>query len=118
MWQQAQSLALELYRATAGFPAVERYGLSLQLRRAAVSVASNIAEGSGRAGDRECARFLRVARGSASEIECQLMLARDLGYLPESIWAELNDSTQRINRMLLGLVRSLDTRRRPQGVRP
>jgi four helix bundle protein len=111
VWQLAHLLAEDLYRATAGFPLVERYGLSLQLRRAAVSITSNIAEGSGRIGNRECARFLVIARGSAAEIESQLLLARDLGLLTIEDWAKLNATVQRVNKMLLGLIRSFNVSR-------
>jgi four helix bundle protein len=108
VWQLAHALGLDLYRATARFPQTERYAMSLQIRRAALSVVSNIAEGNGRMGDRECARFLRIARGSAAEIECQLLFARDLGHLPASTWSELDAATQRVSRMLVGLIRSID----------
>jgi four helix bundle protein len=76
-------LVTDLYRLTASFPPVETYGLSAQIRRAAVSVPSNIAEGAARATKREFAYFLSVARGSLSEIDTQLEIARRLGYLAE-----------------------------------
>jgi four helix bundle protein len=81
VWKRAHGLALRIYHATRRFPDTERYGLIAQLRRAAISVVSNMAEGSGRQSDRELARFLRIARGSVCELECQLLLARDLGFL-------------------------------------
>jgi four helix bundle protein len=81
VWQQAHVLALEVHRSTGAFPAIERYGLAAQMRRAAVSVVSNIAEGCGRQSDRELAYFLRMARGSVRELQCQLLLSRDLGYI-------------------------------------
>lgn len=107
VWQRAHRLALELYRCTASFPDRERYGLTAQLRRAAVSLISNIAEGEGRLGDRELARFLKIARGSVREIECQLLLSRDLGYVSRETWASLDRDSEIISKMLNGLVRSI-----------
>jgi four helix bundle protein len=107
VWKRAHTLALDVYRATQRFPTEERYGLTAQLRRAAVSVVSNIAEGSGRLGDREHIRFLRIARGSVSEVECQLLLSRDLGYLGSSAWTVLDEQSQDLARMLTGLIESL-----------
>ena len=85
VWKQAHKLALEVYRSTETFPARERYGLAAQMRRAAVSVISNIAEGCGRQGDKELSRFLRIARGSVRELDCQMLLSRDLGYLCKEV---------------------------------
>src|SRR3970282_777337 len=81
VWQKAHRFVLEVYRHTKSFPADERYGLVAQVRRASVSIASNIAEGAGREGERELARYLSMAAGSASEAEDQLLLAHDLGDL-------------------------------------
>lgn len=106
-WKRAHQVALAVYRCTNSFPNRERYGLAAQMRRAAVSVVSNIAEGCGRQGDRELTRFLRIARGSVRELECQLLLSRDLGYLPPEVWSQLDTDSQEISRMLNGLIRSL-----------
>jgi four helix bundle protein len=106
VWKRAHRFVLGVYRSTGTFPDGERYGLTAQLRRAAVSVVSNIAEGSGRQGDREHMRFLKIARGSVCEIECQLLLSRDLGYLDADAWKLLDNDCQEISRMLHGLVRS------------
>jgi four helix bundle protein len=111
VWKRAYNLAIAVYRATGSFPLAERFGLASQLRRATVSVASNIAEGCGRQGDAELARFLRLARGSISEVECQLLLARDLGFILREAWLPLNTEAQEISRMLNGLVISLRRRR-------
>lgn len=78
IWQEAMRLAREVYRLTATLPADERFGLTLQMRRAAVSVASNIAEGAGRGRSKEWVQFLLIARGSLLELDTQLWLAQDL----------------------------------------
>lgn len=113
VWQQAHALTLHIYRETRSFPAVERYGLAQQLRRSALSVASNIAEGCGRRTDPEMARFLRIARGSLWELECQLLVARDLGFLPESVSAALLGHLGSVGRMMTGLGRGLGRRIQP-----
>ncbi len=86
-WQQAVELAIDIYRITKKFPREEIYGLTIQLRRAAVSISSNIAEGKGRSSDRELVQFLHHARGSLQEVETQLLIAKQLNYL-DSIEAE------------------------------
>jgi four helix bundle protein len=107
VWKRAHVFALELYRSTGSFPNRERYGITSQLRGAAISVVSNIAEGSGRNGNRDHARFLQIARGSICELECQLLLARDLGYLTPETWSALDKPCREIGKMLNGLIRSL-----------
>jgi four helix bundle protein len=107
VWQKAHSFVLDLYRHSQGFPAEERFGLTVQLRRAAVSVASNIAEGCGRDGERDFARFLSIAGGSASEVEYQLLLARDLGYLPDEFHHPLDAQINEVKRMLNSFIRTL-----------
>jgi four helix bundle protein len=89
-WQRSRELVLVVYCRTAGWPADERFGLTSQLRRAAVSVAANIAEGSAKQGPREFRRFLDIAMGSLAEIGCLLTLARDLELLGEDTWIELD----------------------------
>ena len=81
VWEKAHDLALEAYHVTAGFPHEERYGSKAQLRRAAVSIPANIAEGCGRTGEAELRRFLRIALGSANELEYHLLLAKDLHFV-------------------------------------
>jgi four helix bundle protein len=107
VWKSAQSLALEVHRCTGSFPYVERYGLAAQMRRAAISVVSNIAEGCGRQNDRELAYFLRIARGSVREIESQLLLSRDLRYITHDQWAFLDAAVQEISKMLNGFSSAL-----------
>src|SRR4051812_13576013 len=93
IWQRSHALAVRLYGLTRGFPEDERYGLQSQLRRAAVSVASNIAEGSKRR-HVEFGRFLSIAASSLSEVEAQLLIARDVGYVAEPV---ANDLTKEID---------------------
>lgn len=104
-WQRAHVLALAIYRVTKAFPSEERFGLALQMRRAAVSVTSNLAEASGRAHAREFQYYVRVARGSLHELDSQTLLAHHLGYIPASDWQPLADDAQELGRMLTGLLR-------------
>ena len=110
VWSRAHGFALTIHKTTRGFPVIERYGLGAQMRRAAVSTVSNIAEGCGRQSDRELAYFLRIARGSTRELECQLLLARDLGYLRGSTWEKLDSDCQEVSRMLAGLIATVRRR--------
>ncbi len=89
VWQKSHELTLQIYKATAGFPKEEIYALTSQLRRAASSVAANIAEGCGRHGDADFARFLQIAMGSASELQYHLILAHDLGFLSAPVFKSL-----------------------------
>lgn len=104
VWKDGMRLAREVYRVSAAFPDSEQFGLAAQIRRAAVNVPSNIAEGAGRGGRVEYARYLRIARGSLMEVDTQLWIARDLGFLPEV--AELQTLIQRIAAMLNALITS------------
>jgi len=81
VWNKAHDLTLELYRVSRGFPREETYGLTSQLRRAAISIGANLAEGCGRRTSNELARFVRIAMGSASELDYHLLLCRDLGLM-------------------------------------
>jgi four helix bundle protein len=107
VWQKAHRLTLEVYRATRSFPTEERYGMTAQLRRSAASIPTNIAEGCGRDGERELARFISIAAGSASETEYHLMLARDLEYLPPPEHDRLTGLVTEVKKMLGGLHRKL-----------
>jgi four helix bundle protein len=82
VWEKAHVVALRVYNLTFGFPRRETFGLIAQMRRASVSIASNLAEGCGRGGDAELGRFATIAMGSASELEYQILLAKDLGAAP------------------------------------
>jgi four helix bundle protein len=107
VWKRAHDFTLGIYRYTGSFPDCERYGLTAQLRPAAVSVVSNIVEGASRHGDRELTRFLQIAHGSACEVECQLLLSRDLGYLQSDKWMALDADCRELGKMLNGLIGSL-----------
>src|SRR4051812_31393515 len=100
----ARKLAVLTYRVTDAFPRDERFGLTAQMRRAAVSIGSNIAEGCGRFGDRELVRFLRVASGSASELEFQTLLSMDLRFGSGSNLERLCSAVRQEKRMLARLV--------------
>jgi four helix bundle protein len=102
--EHAHQLALCTYRHTTSFPASERFGITSQMRRAAVSIASNIAEGCGRGGNRELVRFLYYASGSVSELASQLRIATDLGFGDSSSAASLRDQTLRLGKMLTRLI--------------
>ena len=104
VWKDAMRLARGIYRASVDFPDEERFGLTSQIRRAAVSVASNIAEGAGRGSKLEYARHLRIARGSLMEVDTQLWIARDLGFTEDI--AELQGLIQRVAAMLSALINS------------
>ena len=103
VWQRSHKLALAAYRVTATFPSAERFGLTSQLRRAAASVPTNIAEGSKRESNQEYARFLNIAEGSLAETEYLLMLSRDLGFLARDAADGLMTEITEIARMLNAL---------------
>jgi four helix bundle protein len=103
VWQRSHSLVLDVYRATASFPTDERFGLVSQLRRAAASVPTNIAEGSKRRSGQEHARFLNVAEASLAESEYLVMLSRDLGYLKQEQATATLTEVAEIARMLHAL---------------
>lgn len=107
VWQKAHQLTLEVYRLTATFPREEIYGLTAQMRRAAASVPSNLAEGCGRNSDAELARFSSMAAGSASELEYQLLLARDLNLIQTNDYQSLTEQTVEIKRMLTVFIQKL-----------
>jgi four helix bundle protein len=104
VWQKAYEFSLSVYLISKSFPREEVYGLTSQLRRAAVSIGANIAEGCGRRSDGEFVRFLQIARGSSSEVEHHLLLARDLKFMPQSVYADLERKLAEVQRMLTSLV--------------
>ena len=107
VWQKAHQLTLETYAFSATLRRPVDYAIRDQLVRAALSVPANLAEGCGRAGDREMRKYVRVSLGSASELEYHLLLARDLGLLPERAYKQLTAATQEVKRMLVGLATRL-----------
>ena len=107
VWEKGHRLTLDVYKATAGFPKDELYGLRSQIRRACASIPANIAEGCGRTGRAELGRFLQVAMGSASELEYHLLLARDLAMLGESQYRSLESQVVEVKRMLSAFIGKL-----------
>ena len=107
VWQKAHQLTLVVYQVTAGFPPEERYGLTSQLRRCSASIPANLAEGCGRSGDAEFARFCSIAMGSASELEYHLLLAKDLNLIKPKAHAELSQRATELKRMLTALLQKL-----------
>jgi four helix bundle protein len=106
-WRRAHQLALDVYRATDSLPKNEVFGITVQLRRAAVAIPTRIAEGCGRDGDIEFAAHLNKARATASELEYLLLLSRDLKYLTDPIHDQLSSSVITVRKMLSGLVKHL-----------
>jgi four helix bundle protein len=107
VWQRAIQMTLAIYRLTIGFPKEELYGLTSQIRRAGVSVASNIAEGYGRMSTGEYKQFLGMARGSNSEVQTQLVIARELGYGNPKVLQEAESLSTEVGKMLLAILRKL-----------
>ena len=107
VWQKAMRLVTEIYRCTKAFPQDERYGLISQLRRSSVSLPSNMAEGYGLNSTQDYVRFLRVANGSLFELQTQLEIARNLGFLSEEDFSELFELSREIERMLSSLIRKI-----------
>jgi four helix bundle protein len=111
VWKKSMALVLEIYHSTQGFPRTETYGLVSQLRRAAVSVPSNIAEGQARLSTGEFRQFLGNARGSLVEVETQILIARELGYLERDRSDTLLGAAAEVGRILNGLLNSLPSRK-------
>lgn len=109
-WQKAMDLVVAVYRATATFPPDERFGLTNQLRRASVSVPSNIAEGQGRGTTKDFLHFLHIARGSLQELETQTLIAQRLNFLPPNEKDSLIALSSEVSRILGGLIRTLATK--------
>ncbi len=107
VWQKSHNIALMTYRVTGSYPKSELYGLTSQMRRASASIPTNIAEGCGRHSDAELARFCSIAAGSASELEYQIILSHDLGYITPDIYQEMTMKINEIKRMLNVFIRKL-----------
>ena len=108
-WQVAHQMALQVYEATDSWPAAERFGLTIQLRRAALSVPTNIAEGAAKRGRREFRRFLDIALGSISEVTYLLRFCRDRGLLSSNAWLELEATRNRAGQLTWQLYRSVSS---------
>ena len=107
VWEKAHHFTLQVYRITKNFPSDERFGLTVQLRRAAASVPTNIAEGCGRDSERELARFMSISAGSASEVEYQLLLACELNYIADEVYRELDQQVNEVKKMLNSFIQKL-----------
>ena len=109
VWQKAHELTLAVYRVSASFPRTELYGLTSQLRRSCSSISANLAEGCGRNGDAELARFCSIAMGSASELDYHLLLAKDLNLIDGRNYEQLSRQTNELRRMLTSFFQRLKT---------
>lgn len=103
-------MVVNVYEITKTFPSEERFGLTSQIRRAAVSIPANIAEGAARQHDKEFIQFLSVAQGSASELETELLIAHRLGYLEENVYRQMYEEVNTIARMIVGLTNHVKSR--------
>ena len=107
VWERSHRLTLAIYAATLKFPREELYGLTSQIRRCTVSIGANIAEGCGKMGSSEFQRYLQIASGSASELDYELLLAKDLGYLTKPDYSRIADELSQIRKMLISLLRKI-----------
>ena len=110
VWQKAYQVCIDIYKITKVFPREERYGLTSQIRRAAVSVPSNIAEGYGRKTTQEYIQALYIAYGSNCELETQILLSGDLGYIKLDVLNKLQENIKGVERMLKALIKSLENK--------
>ncbi len=110
VWQLEVDVAVEIYETTEDFPKEVKYSLADQMRRAAVSVPSNIAEGAARQTKKEFINYLHIAQGSLSELDTQLEIARRLQFLDKGNWDKLDEAMHRVDKMLTGLIRHQRTR--------
>jgi four helix bundle protein len=108
VWSKAHSLTLELYRVSRGFPREEIYGVTSQLRRASASIGANLAEGCGRRTSSELARFVRLAMGSASELDYHLLLSRDLGFMEDEDFERTAAHLTEVRKMLTSFLGSVE----------
>lgn len=114
VWEKSHQLTLDAYRATSRFPSSEMYGLASQIRRAAASVPANIAEGCGRGGSAELARFMQIAMGSASELEYHFLLARDLNFVSAQTHDRIAARIVEVKKMLAAFINRLRANRQPR----
>jgi four helix bundle protein len=118
IWQQSHQLVLKVYQVTAHFPSAEIFGLTSQMRRASISIPSNIAEGCGRKSAADFARFLQVAHGSCTELEYQILLSKELGYLNEPEFIDLHTRITTIGKMLYNFLSRLTSSSTPPRQQP
>lgn len=107
VWNRAHQFVLSVYKLTESFPAKEQYGLTSQLRRAVLSIPTNIAEGCGRSTEAEFSRFIDISHGSASEVDYLLLVCQDLGYMEKHTYTDLYKELTEIRKMLTGLVKAV-----------
>ncbi len=107
VWQKAHNLTINIYKLTYSIPSEEKFGLISQIRRSCVSIESNLAEGCGRDSDKQLARFVDISMGSSFELRCQLLIARDLGYIDHKQYELFESKILEVNRMLGGLLKKL-----------
>lgn len=105
-WQEGHKLVLAIYKETEMFPDKERYGITDQMRRAVVSITSNIAEGFSRRSSKEKSRFYNIAQASSVELQNQLIISRDVGYLTDGKFTEITDQLITVNKLLSGLLKA------------
>jgi len=108
VWQKSMELVTEIYKVTKEFPKEEIYGITSQIRRSAISVPSNIAEGAGRKSTKEFKQFLFIALGSLSELETQVIIAKNLNYIDEETNVKINNEIVTLIKMIASLIRSVD----------
>lgn len=107
LWDKSVLFASEIYKSTSCFPKSEQYGITSQIRRSAISISSNIAEGAGRATNKDFLRFLHIANGASYELETQLIISKNLSYLDPSSFEKLNRSLMEIQKMLYSLIKTM-----------
>jgi four helix bundle protein len=108
VWQKSHEFVLKIYKATSSFPREEIYSLVNQIRRAAVSIPSNISEGCGRSGNKELKHFMSIAMGSANEVKYQLLLSKDLGYISTESYSCLDGEITEIRKMLASYIKRIE----------
>jgi four helix bundle protein len=107
VWKKAIELTVDVYKHSEKFPKTEIYGLTSQIRRAAVSIPSNVAEGAARQTRKEFINYLHIAQGSLSELDTQLVIANKLEYIPDIAYKDIEKKTETISKMITGLIKSL-----------
>ncbi|MEO0928548.1 MAG: four helix bundle protein [Cyanobacteria bacterium J06643_13] len=110
VWQKAHTFTINLYKISSTFPSEEKFGLTNQIRRASVSIESNLAEGAGRSSSKEFSRFLDIAQGSAFEVKCQILIAKDLSYIDNQKSELLMEKINEVSRMITLLNQKLKTK--------